>query len=70
MNTADEKGSAISVGVAGKFLPQPGSALTAADLAQFTGLFRHFYDDTTTVGAAPTPTAATDAPRVILRRRR
>lgn len=44
MNTADEKGSAITVGVPGKFLPQPGM-FTTADLAQYAGLFRKFYFD-------------------------
>lgn len=54
MNTADEKGSAISVAAPGKFLPQPGM-LTPADLAQYLGLFRHFYfDGASSLAGAPT----------------
>lgn len=69
MNTADEKGSAIGVGVPGKFLPQPGM-LTMADLAQYVGLFRQPFDDTTAVGTAPATPTATFAPRPTLRPRR
>jgi len=65
MNTADEKGSAISVGIPGKFLPQPGP-LSMADLSQYTGLFRKFFDDSAGVETPATPTA-TFAPRPILR---
>jgi hypothetical protein len=69
MNTADEKGALLGLMVPGKFLPQPG-ALVVADLAQLTGLARHFYAGEAAAAAVVTVYTGNATPLWLTRVRR
>lgn len=69
MNTGDEKYAVILLDLPGRVLPTPeATAFTHADLMQFAGKAREFYNDTAAGVAAPT--AGESFIPVIRRRRR